>query len=905
MPDPRLLGRCVVVGPGDPVPALWEGVARVGVDRLDAATADRLGAAWRGRQASVIELTPGLGLDDPTTPPPVAVSGSQPWEWAVDVDLVGERLHHALWSNAVDGRQGRCRYRWAQEAVEFGARPGPDGLTGTGEADVVLADGRRVICDGGPLDVRLAASLPVGVVHRTMIEHGHLRPLGLAGSPRPDLAADQLAAVMEPTGSARVIAPAGSGKTRVLTERLRLLLEDWGLPAPAVTAVAFNVRAAEEMRIRLAEVPGVRVRTLNALALRLSGASRTIDTGEVRRRLERLVAFPRRAETDPLAAWIEALSRVRLGMRSPEAVAAELGGELVEGRRLGEVAVAYRAGLAADGVVDFDEQVVRAVERLLAEPGFRQASQRHARMVLVDEFQDLTPAHLLLLRLLVGPAGAVFAVGDDDQTIYGYAGASPRWLVQLDRFFPGAASHALEVNYRCPPAVVTAAARLLRHNQRRIPKTVRAAAAGGSAGEGTSALDALTVRAPVPAPAASTAERVAELAAGGAAPAEVAVLARVHAALVPVQVLLKHRGLPVAAAVDDRFLRRGGVGAALAWLAVAAAPAEALPGPALRAAARRPRRAMSPSLLDLVGRQTSLPGLASLARWLAAKGSEQEAAKVRSLHRDVVAVQRAAADGTEAVLELVRTEVGGGLDVAAGSLDQWSKGAIASHTDDLDALTELAPLEPDPTRFECWLADQLAAPGDPDGVVLASIHAVKGREWRHVILHQVTDGLVPHRLAEDLEEERRIFHVGLTRGRETVTLVGGEPPSRFLPELLPEPGVLAGDERPVAERSGHQRARSHPRAAAPTGGRSHHRLAPPTGGSGFEEAWERFREWRRRRSAADGVPAYVVLGDATLRQVAAVLPTTRAALAAISGIGPVKLERYGSELLELAAELRR
>src|SRR5262249_27813994 len=197
---------------------------------------------------------------------------------------------------------------------------------------------------------------------------------------------------------------------------------------------------------------------------------------------------------------------------------------------------------------DFDEQVTAAIERLLADPAFRRRSQRFARVLLVDEFQDLTPAHLLLIRLLSGPAGAVFGVGDDDQTIYGYAGATPRWLVDFDRWFPGSARHALEVNYRCPPAVVVAASNLLTRNAVRVPKqirpgpasggplTVRAVGAdgagGGNADEGAG-------------PATCSARRVVELIDGGAAPADIAVLARVNASLAPVQVLLRHRGVPV------------------------------------------------------------------------------------------------------------------------------------------------------------------------------------------------------------------------------------------------------------------------------------------------------------------------------------------------------------------------
>src|SRR5690606_35181700 len=179
----------------------------------------------------------------------------------------------------------------------------------------------------------------------------------------------------------------------------------------------------------------------------------------------------RRLNTDPLAPYVEALSAVRLGLRSPEEVEDER--EDVPG--LADAFPAYRAELQRRGVIDFDEQVLLAIELLLRDGELRRAQQARHRHLLVDEFQDLTPAHVLLVRLLSAPTFDVFGVGDDDQVIYGHAGATPRFLTGYDASFPGATHHALEVNYRCPPAVVDAARRLLGRNRVRVPKTIRAA----------------------------------------------------------------------------------------------------------------------------------------------------------------------------------------------------------------------------------------------------------------------------------------------------------------------------------------------------------------------------------------------------------------------------------------------
>ncbi len=336
MVDPHATGRSVVVAPGAPAPGAWAGCERVLVDAVDAAVADRLSVAWRERRPVGYERAPGLGHHAPAAPPDERVTGRQPWELGVDLDLVGERLHHAIWANSD---------RWASDAVALGASPGGDG-----PSDVVLPDGTPAVCDGGPLDAGLPDRLGVAVVHRIAIEHGSLRPLGPNRSDA-ELAPDQLAAVTHPGAGCRVIAPAGSGKTRVLTERARTLLASWGLPPAALAVVAFNRRAAAEVTARTADLGGLRVRTLNALGLRLLPPGvRTVDERRVRDVLEGLVDLPRRAETDPAAPGIEALGQVRLGLRHP----LEVEDELDDVSGLTQVAVDYRAALRAAGEPDFD-----------------------------------------------------------------------------------------------------------------------------------------------------------------------------------------------------------------------------------------------------------------------------------------------------------------------------------------------------------------------------------------------------------------------------------------------------------------------------------------------------------------------------------------------------------------------
>jgi DNA helicase-2/ATP-dependent DNA helicase PcrA len=623
----------------------------------------------------------------------------------------------------------------------------------------------------------------------------------------------------------------------------------------------------------------------------------TIDEHEVRRVLDTLVTFPRRANTDPAAAWIEALSAVRLGLRSPAAVEDDFDGD-VDGLRT--VFDGYRRALEQRGAVDFDEQIYRAVEILLTDARARAAAQRACRMLLVDEFQDLTPAHVLLVRLLAGPAANVFGVGDDDQTIYGYAGASPQWLLRFAELFPGAGAHGLTVNYRCPPAVVRAAACLLRRNRVRVPKEInppegKEATAGGLVV--LRADDANTTT-------ALAATRVEDLVTGGTAPADVAVLARVNAVLVSIQLALRVAGVPVERALDERWLDRPGVRAALAWLRLAAAPTQ-LRAADVSMAARRPPRALSPKVVEWMAEQRSVSRLRALADRVSGRDADKISLFADDL--DELAVMVRAGHPAAEVLAAIRDDVG--LDQAMLSLEQSRRRLDRSaQTDDLDALVALAGLHPDVATLEAWIRDELRQPGQKGGVTLATIHSVKGREWPHVLVFEASAGLVPHRLAEDYEEERRVFHVGVTRGIESVTVIAGMVPSPFVAELTrpvdEDRAAPAGG--PVAVRAERARA-TGPSARRPAAGGARAAAGPSAGapdaaGGASAAALSAalsaaLKEWRRGYAQQRGQPAFTVLHDSTLDEIARAAPKTLRRLAQIRGIGPAKLEQFGDAIL--------
>lgn len=903
-----VLGRGVVVAAGAPAPAEWRDAPRVVVD--DAALAapsrvvDELHGQWVGRRPVVIELgVPAASLREPQR------DAREPWEVGHGFELTRERLHFLVWANTWDARGGEPVWWWGHKAARLGARLG-------GPADVLLPDGVPAYIDGGPrgtLDPGVVAG--TAVVHRESVEAGLLLPARYR-SPSAELAPDQLAAVSHRGGAARIIAPAGSGKTRVLTERLRHLLGDRGWEPASVTAVAFNKRAADELVARTDGL-GAHVRTINALGLAvLTGGlgrpgprrrSRVLDEAEVRRVLDGLVDVRRQANTDALAPYLEGLSAIRIGLRDPDEVEAAL----PDAVGLAAVWPAYRDALDRAGAVDFDDQVERAIRVLLTQPDVRAAAQRRCRHLLVDEFQDLAPAHLLLLRLLAAPAYDVFGVGDDDQVIYGYAGATPSYLIDFHRWFPGAGVHALEVNYRCPTTVVTAARRLLTYNERRIAKSIRAPD-GAPAGR----LDVRAVNAAAMAKAA-----VNEVSASlheGWSPQDLVVLARVNSALLPVQVALSHADIPTNRPLDRRVLDRTGVRTALAWLRLGLGPGDITRADATETI-RRPSRRISRNVADMVTKRphTSVHDIRRLAERLT--GGDVD--KLRGYAADIEAVAAAVPRGTAAVLAAVRTRVG--LGQAMDTLDaSRAEADRSSHGDDLRALEQAAALHPEPATFGEWLADHLT-PGDPEPgpvVTLSTVHRVKGLEWPVVIVFGAHDEAFPHRLATDVEEERRVFHVAITRAsRATIVLADDAHPSPFAAELdgsrprvpvrgrtAPAPvtgGSLPGDRRGrdsgEAGRGGRRGGGDAVTGAGVDQVRSS--TARTRGGSDADAVdpalWEALRTWRREVAARDAVPAYVVLSDADLRGVAARRPCTLVELRQCRGFGPTRLERYGDELL--------
>ena len=957
-PGPPELGRGVVVGPGQDPPAPWAGARRVVVDAEaltePAAAVDALHSAWARRTPVVIELAADpVALREPET------CGAPVWSLEPSFEFTKERLQFLVWANTYDARTGEPLWWHARRAerllAEHGVRPG-------GPADVAGADDTPYFVDGGPFPPPAAAG--AGLLHRWSVEAGELRVVG-HDRPRGILADDQLDAVGHGSGPARVIAPAGSGKTRVLTERLTHLLGDLRASPSTIMAVAFNEKAAEELRRRtgLSKAgEGAQVRTLNSLGLWICNdfGRRRLDVlgdeRQLRELVQRVFEVRPQANTDTIQPYIDALSAVRLGLRSP----AEVEDVLPDADGLADGFDRYRQALRDTGTVDYDEQIYGAIEVLLTDPSARRHAQSRCRVMLVDEFQDLTPAHLLLIRLLCAPGFDCFGVGDDDQVIYGYSGATPEFLIDFARYFPSAGEHALEVNYRCPPAIVTAATTLLSYNRDRIEKAVRPSPGRGDElpviGEPLEGEGPVVVS---DAPAEALARRVRDVVDAwsdtGVAYDEMAVLARVNSVLLPVQVDLTAAGIPCSRPLGPRVLDRTGIRAALAYLRMGLAP-NAISRRDVELTVRRPTRGIARNVVDML-LERPLTSVAAI-QGLAGRLTGGDGPKVAEYADAVARVAQRCRVSTLEALRAIRTEVGLGMTMEV--LDSSRREADRStHLDDLVALESVAGLHPEAEDFESWLRAQLVAPV-PAGpaLLLSTVHKIKGREWDFVVVYGASSGTIPHRLSEDEEGERRIFHVAITRARrQVVVLADAAAPSPFLDELsgrrprlpLTERRGPAPTPRPERRRStstnppGRRRVTS-PAVVAAVGLELEHLghrgtitelrdtgvvlrvgsadLAVPYGatvtveGTGLEltpppsvaadvESLEAaLRAWRSEAAKKAGVSAYLVLHDKHLLSIAERDPRTFAELAQCKGIGPSKLERWGDEILSALGAVR-
>jgi len=616
----------------------------------------------------------------------------------------------------------------------------------------------------------------------------------------------QLAAVRYCAGPLLVLAGAGSGKTRVIVEKIAHLVTREGLNPAKIAAITFTNKAAREMRARVAKrvkaevAEALTVSTFHSLGLRFlqieaeaAGLRRGFSIFDSDDSAGLLREFlPKAAKPDALEALRGLISKAKNQGLSPEQAA-----EVAASPREREAAAAYaqyQARLAAFNAVDFDDLIRLPAQILASDESRALAWRERLRYLLVDEYQDTNLAQYRLLTLLAGPRGGLTCVGDDDQSIYAWRGADPENLAQLGRDYQNLKVIALEQNYRCSRRILRAANALIGNNPHQHVKKLWSDLADGE-----------PIRVWECREAEHEAERVAaEIAflrtSRRAEWGDFAVLFRGNHQSRALEKALQHLSIPYHLTGGTAFLDRGEVKDALAWLRVLANPDD--DAAFLRAIAAPKREVGTASLAKLAEMarhaQLSLTRAAStngLIRLLPARAAAGLAEFVSILDR----LHQLAKDATPAELCRATVERSGLLTALRSECrDEASFLRRKSNLDDLSGWLEGARgAGPDSLAAQLALLSH-ADRGEPGNAVrLMSLHAAKGLEFDCVFIVGVEDGLLPHEASIEegrLDEERRLLYVGITRARMTLTLSYSRQarrfgslqrlvPSRFLAEL--------------------------------------------------------------------------------------------------------------------------
>jgi DNA helicase-2/ATP-dependent DNA helicase PcrA len=682
---------------------------------------------------------------------------------------------------------------------------------------------------------------------------------------------EQRAAVLAPRGPVCVLAGAGTGKTRTITHRIAQLVAAGHVAPGQVLAVTFTQRAAGEMRSRLralgsaagnpAGVGAVQALTFHAAARRQLRYFWPRVVGDTAwELLDRKFGVVARAaghaglrlsndDVRDVAGEIEWAKASLIGPEQyPEAVAAAGRDTPIEATKLADVYAGYEA-LKARGEVamlDFDDLLLHTAAAIENDAAVAAEFRDRYRCFVVDEYQDVTPLQQRVLSAWLGQRDDLTVVGDANQTIYSFTGASPRYLLDFTRRFPDAALVRLERDYRSTPEVVSLANRVI------------AAARGRVAG---SKLKLIGQRESGPAPtfreypdevaeAAGAAKSIARLIEGGTAPAEIAVLYRINAQSEVYEEALTEAGIAYQVRGGEGFFTRQEIRQALV---------------ALRRAAERGADGPLPDVV----RQVLEP--------LGLTAEPPSGAKAR---------ERWEALG--ALAELVDDEVAQRPDLdLTGLLAELRMRADSRHPPTVQGVT-LASLHA--AKGLAW--DAVFLVGLADGTLPIS----------HALAHGPD--------SEAVEEERRLLYVGVTRARVHLALSwalarapGGRAsrkPSRFLSGIAPQAAEPAGRGS-----SSRRRARGAPKHCRVC----NKELSTPAAimlsrcetcaADVDTELLVALKDWRLRTATELKVPAYIVFSDNTLTAIAEMLPVDEAALVAIPGIGARKLEQFGSDVLEL------
>ncbi|WP_185117183.1 ATP-dependent DNA helicase UvrD2 [Streptomyces sp. Ag109_G2-6] len=673
-------------------------------------------------------------------------------------------------------------------------------------------------------------------------------------------------------GPVCVLAGAGTGKTRAITHRIAYGVQSGQLMPASVLAVTFTNRAAGEMRGRLRALGagGVQARTFHSAALRqLQYFWPRAIGGDVPRLLERKIQFVAeagarcrvrldRGELRDVTGEIEWAKVTQTVPADYPAAALKAGREAPrDAAEIAQIYSTYEQLKRDRGMIDFEDVLLLTVGILQDRHDIAEQIRAQYQHFVVDEYQDVSPLQQRLLELWLGERDNLCVVGDASQTIYSFTGATPDHLLDFRTRYPQATVVKLVRDYRSTPQVVHLANGLLGQAKGRAADHRLELVSQREPGP-----DPVYAEYPdEPAEAEGVARRVRDLIAAGVPAGEIAVLYRINAQSEVYEQALADAGVPYQLRGAERFFERAEVQKAVL---------------ALRGAARSAGN--DPLLDDVVELGSQVRAVLSSTGWTAEPPAGSGA--VRDQWESLAALVRLAED-------FARSRPGAGLAELTVELEERK---AAQHA---------------PTV---------------QGVTLASLHAAKGLEWDAVFLVGLTDGMMPITYAktdEQVEEERRLLYVGVTRARLHLALSwalsrapGGRAsrrPSRFLNGLRPGSAAPAARAGAQGERGARRRGSRGPVLCRVCG-----RTLTEAGDiklmrcgdcpSDMDEGlYERLREWRAGQSKLQGLPAFCVFTDKTLMAIAEAAPTEPGELSMISGVGGRKLDRYGADVLAICA----
>jgi len=649
-------------------------------------------------------------------------------------------------------------------------------------------------------------------------------------------------------GPVRVLAGAGTGKTRAITHRIAHGVAS-GVYAPTeVLAVTFTTRAAGEMRTRLRSLDagGVQARTFHSAALRQLRYFWPHVYGTelpqlIESKLGLLASATRRQRINTDQALLRDLASeiewAKVSNVSPTSYAAtaDARGRSVAGHSpevVAHVFEAYEEVKRDQGRMDMEDVLLLTAGMLAEDERVAAQVRRQYKWFVVDEFQDVSPLQSALLDLWLGGRDELCVVGDPAQTIYSFAGANADYLRDFPAKYPGTTSVELVRNYRSSPQVVEAANTLLAGTASRSVDLRSQQQAGPAV--------SYDARPDEVAEAEAVAARILALRDQGREVGEMAVLFRINAQSEAFEEALAARGLPYVVRGARRFFERPEVREAVTRIRGAARSGE------------------GEGVLETV--RATLSGM----------GWTSEAPSARGQTRDRWESWQALVD------QAAEFEAEGG--------------DLGGFVDDLDrrAAEQHAPVA--------------------EGVTLATFHAAKGLEWDSVFLCGLQDGTLPITYAESpaqVEEERRLLYVGMTRARVDLSLSwalarqpGGRAsrkPSRFLTPLLPQEAL----PQPKAGRGKGARMCLECGKPLQTAADKARRRCAACPAPYDEALFDRLREWRTERAREESIAAFMVFSNATLEEIATRRPQSSRELLKVSGVGQEKLAKYGDELLEL------